>query len=302
MKSLLVSIAGASFALVVGCAPAPLCEIGPTFAPHGASVDSLELLAFERLLLARTSGETERGRMCTGAPSQYPASPEGCVDREDPGAVLPEAPIAFEDLVLESADGGFWLAFLPIRRYASGMAEGPVAIIVREGDAVEVRALGMLRTLPERIGLRLERVGEHVILFVDGERCEGGTCARATRMLLLRDRAFVPLHIATAGQSCLGPAVFARQESRTISASARVDRVYLRNQGLDIEGATIRIAEEISVEERDRTDSGVAPRIVRRSDATITLVVDAEEARLVADGTSRWSSMLLDASSLGGTD
>lgn len=294
-------IAGFVFvAAIVGasCATPAICVLPPGSVPRGAAVDSLEFEVMQRLLLAHdASGATRNDTACNGSPIAFDPEPEQCAVREEPGEPLADFAPSATDLVLAPADGDFWIAYLPVRRSATGVSEGPVGIIRLDDDVLQVRALGVLRTPGSRLNLTLEKVGEHTVLVADGETCvEGQTpCSRVTRLMILAERHFDSAHLETPSGGCLGPALFEREGTRVLRIGPRAEQTFHRSLGLDVVEGHLELAEQIVVEEKDPTDPSRPARVVRRAESLVTLTVDPTHRRFVATGEARWETLLRDA-------
>jgi hypothetical protein len=287
-------------ALAAGCSSAPvvvrpwsrnaLCA-----APaEGAADAKVSPDAWLALLLqgydARARRATRPAVDCTGAQVDWTAPAIACADSEFTRKLLPDGPIAPDDVLVSPAGPRLWLVWILTGRYASGDALGPVALVEREPERLVVRALGTLRAHPVRARLRLERAGGEEVLVAEGEACAGSEnapCARSARLMPLQGERFAQEPLVGEGGRCVAPAVvdLARQENRREDGA--LHRLEL-SASLAFDAAGIRVDELVVVQDVPRK-AEAPPRLLHR--AQDTRVLTFANGRLSAPGPSLWARM-----------
>lgn len=114
--------------------------------------------------------------------------------------ILPHTPPGAADLSFAAAPGGDLLVWARVIRHDDGDALGPIALIHRHEDHLEVSAIGSLRAPAAAPSLRLEAPeGGPPILVAEGQRCvREGACVREAQLVPLVGHRFVPVAIAAA--------------------------------------------------------------------------------------------------------
>lgn len=132
---------------------------------------------------------------------------DGC-DGQLPAEMAPQ-PLGARDLVVASLGDARRLVWTITDRLADGQGQGPVALAEIGAGGVGVRAIGTLRTYPENVALRLERVGTTTVLVAEGEKCAGAglDCERAVRLLPLVGDRFVSKPVVDDRNGCMGSAL-----------------------------------------------------------------------------------------------
>ena len=286
--------------LASGCAHengVTLCSMPQgTGASPGTTLDSLAFDVFERLLLATRD---DASTLCDGSPLAFPALPDGCAEPEPELRAIESPPASRNELVLRPAGGDFWLAFLPVRRYEGGLADGPIAILRYVDGRLDVRALGTLRAYPNRLRLEIAHVGSAYVLVADGESCDdAGTCVRATRLLLLEGQRFVARPLTSASGECLGAAWFPRAETRVARLGAHAERTFDRTVELAFEPEQVVVNEHIVVHDADPSDRALPARLFRRASVERLIHVTGAEGAFRTTGDSLFRAMLVDEASL----
>jgi hypothetical protein len=236
---------------------------------------------------ARTRRATTPALDCTGAQVVWSAPALACADSDFARRLLPDAPIAAEDVVVSPAGPGLSLVWIVTGRFATGDAVGPVALVEGDGRRGIVRAIGALRAYPAKARLRLERVGAGEVLVAEGEACAGGACVRAARLMPLQGERFTPEPVRAESGRCVAPAFvdLVRQEVRREDGEQR--RLELQ-ASLSFAPDGVRIDELVLVQELARKPEA-PPRLLHR--AQDSQLVKLVEGRFTAPGPSLWSRM-----------
>jgi hypothetical protein len=293
------SLALAPVCALLACASGPhpwsgrsLCEAG--IDRNAPSIDADTWFA---LLLRgwdpRTREVTTPAVDCTGSQVRWEAPAAACADGSLAKTLLPSRPLGPGDVVVTPYAEDVQLVWVMTGRYASGDALGPVAVVERKRGDLIVRAAGVLRGYPDRVKLRLEKLGNTEILVGEGERCTGpdpSTCQRAARLVPLRGDRFQPEPLVSQGGACVAAAWvdLARQESERLDSGLR--RRYQLAASLVFEPSVLRIDEEILVHDLDPQKPATPPRLFRRAhaDRTITLV----DGKMVTTEQSLWARVM----------
>jgi hypothetical protein len=211
---------------------------------------------------------------CSGNAILWPAA------SSDAAKLQPARPLTDHDVVTFDARGRTRLVWVMSRRYASGEALGPVALVEQAGEGWAVRALGTLRAHAEKPRLRLERSGVHELLIAEGERCrgpEGTPCDRFAQVLPLRGNRFVaePIFEDELGEKLV------RAWIPLLRTEAKSDRRVELATTLTFDPRGL-VAHEVLVETELAAAPGSPTKVMRK--AQLDRRVRVELSRLVAEG------------------
>ncbi|MBL8603484.1 MAG: hypothetical protein JNK72_16285 [Myxococcales bacterium] len=211
------------------------------------------------------------------------------------GVPIPQRPITEDDVKVSRLEGNLRLVWVIVDRFRNGEAVGPVALTEFEGNRVHVRAMGTLRTFPQRVRLRLQNVGTRRVLIGEGEVCENDadltTCRRQARFMLLRGDRFVAEPLRTAGGRCLGPARFEFAKRRTVRlGDTGLDRTFDLQTQLQYLGAGVQVHEQVIVSDLDPRRPDVPARVFRRAGQDRAIYVQNDA--FVASDNSLWFRVL----------
>jgi len=270
--------------LCTAALPPPLAHVSP---------DALPASTWERILLKRTGDGLGADAVdCAGEPIAVAPLPTECVEPEPPAALLAEAKVlAPEHLVVRHASGDLWFVWAAYRLLASGMREGPLALVRSHAGTLEVRAAGTLRAYAAHARLEVRAVGGEHVLLAHGEHCSGdASCVRGTRLMWLDRQRFRsrPLRASTVHR-CLGPAWFPEREALERRLDARWTRTLERTLALDLDASRLRVVEQVRVLDRDGEQPALPPRLFRRAQAELTIAVSEGELR--SEGQSVWPAI-----------
>jgi hypothetical protein len=245
---------------------------------------------FELMFKGYQDGIPEDAVDCAGEPI---ASPElgRCADAE-PRALLVErrAKLASEHLVVRHAGGDYWFGWAPFKRFTDGTREGPVVIARNRAGTLEVRAAGTLRAFSERVKLEVREVADQHLLIAEGEHCDQGRCARATRLMRLDRQHFLARPLRSLSQrQCLGAAWFPHHEQLELKLGERWRRVLERELSLAFDAHGLVIDEHIRVRDHDLSQPALPARAFR--DASAQLRITPTQGELLSEGHSLWRSI-----------
>jgi len=244
---------------------APMCGLAveaPAGAPPAEAVIALVLRGLDPVTRRLTLPPLD----CTGTQIRWDGPVQACADSAIVRTLLPDRPIGPGDVVTAPVGGGRSLVWIATSRYASGDAVGPVAIVESGWPGLRVVARGVLRAYPEKLALRLERLGGEPVLVAEGESCSGTaptTCRRAARLMTLRAGRFEPLPVATEDGACLAPGWFDLTRVELQPVEGAWQRLTL-NATLTFGPRGLEVEEAVVVESLDRPDATRGP-VLRRA-------------------------------------
>lgn len=157
----------------------------------------------------RSDGELARPlNDCSGTPVKVD---EGACGDDWTPRMTPTA-LTGADLIVTPLGDNRRLVWVMTERLSDGQAQGPVAIATVEPRGIAVRALGVLRSYPDNVSLRLERVNDATVLVADGQRCADPqvpqSCERAIRLVPLVGTRFISTGLLDPNGACLGSTLF----------------------------------------------------------------------------------------------
>ncbi|HVR61520.1 MAG TPA: hypothetical protein VMU50_06455 [Polyangia bacterium] len=297
----LAAAAAAAIALGHACAgrapgpavPKPICSIETTIGADRAPKDRVFPPQYWFVLLVegyQSSGLIGRpARDCRGFPVSQAG--DGC-DGQPPVEVAPQ-PVGARDLVVANLGDARRLVWAITDRLSDGQGQGPVALVEIGAGGVGVRAIGTLRTYPENVALRFERVGTTTVLVAEGEKCAGAgaDCERAVRLLPLFGDRFVSKPLVDDRNTCLGSALILVRTKGGLGR--RTSTNYELEAALVFGPDAITIREQLAVSgghgAGEQQNASVGSAFVTRVQAERTLTVRG--GALVATGPSlldRW--------------
>jgi hypothetical protein len=268
-----------------------LCE--GTTNPEKASIDAGAWFA---LLLRgydpRTGTIPTPAVDCTGAEVQWDAPGLLCLDGAFAKRLLPARRLEARDVAVAPYGDDVQLVWVMTGRYVSGEAVGPVAVVERRRGDLLVRAAGLMRTYPERVSLRLEKIGATTVLVGEGEVCprrDRSSCQRGARLVPLRGDRFRPEALFSERGDCLSAAWIdlGREESERLDTGIRR---YQFSASLSFEQSLLRIDEQILVNEIDPRNTAAPPRLVRRDHADRVVTMSGD--KMVAHAPSLWMKVI----------
>ncbi len=294
------ALAAAALALGHACAgksppPAaaqkPICSIETTVGTDRAPRDRVYPPQYWFVLLVegyQSSGQIGRpAKDCRGFPVSQAG--DGC-DGQLPVESAPQS-LTARDLVVTNLGDTRRLIWAITDRLADGQGQGPVALAEIGVHGVPVRAIGTLRTYPENVTLRLEKVGAATLLVAEGEKCAGAgaACERAVRLLLQLGDRFVSKPVVDDHNACLGSALFPVRTKGGVGR--RTSTNYELEASLVFGPDAITIREQLAVSSGHGADEQptTAGTFVTRIQAERTLTING--GTLVANGPSlldRW--------------
>lgn len=287
-------LVGVSLLLLTGCATprkAGMCTINVTreARPVLSADDWFDLLLHG---YDREQGTAARPTLdCSGSPVVWQEPVAG--ECREPGLEVPLLPLAprltDEDLVMTTIRADLRLVWVIARRYANGEALGPVGLVERTDKGIVVRAMGSLRSFPQKSELKLVRSGDTQVLVAEGEQCtlEAPTvCRRFARLLPLRHGRFFAEAVTSQDGKCLGPSWFPLSREQVFQLPGGLHRQVVMTSTLTFDPDGIRLNEEVAMHDLDPKQPALPPRSYRRAFAERKLQV--EGSRLVGTDASMW--------------
>lgn len=227
---------------------------------------------------------------CTGTQVRWEAPAFQCADNAVARTALPHRPLEPADVVVTQVSDRLALAWVVTDRFASGDALGPAAVVERRGRHLQVNVVGHLRAFPTRATLRLERMGEQVVLAAEGERCasaDPASCERAVRLMPLSADRFLPATVVDDDGQCLSASLLHLTRTETERLESGWIRQFELTAALAFGPDGLAVQELMLVRDRDPRQPAVAPRLFRRAESAYT--VRAAGDRLVAGEKSLWT-------------
>ncbi|HEY2902404.1 MAG TPA: hypothetical protein VGL59_17610 [Polyangia bacterium] len=259
--------------------PKPICSIDTTVGMDKAPRDRVFPPAYWFVLLVdgyQSSGVITRpSKDCRGFPLRQDG--EGC-SGELPAELAP-VPLTQRDLVVVSLGDARRLVWVITDRLPDGQGQGPIAIVEIGVHGVGVRAIGTLRTYPENVALRLERVGASTVLVAEGEKCAGtgADCERAVRLLPLLGDRFVSKPIVDDHNACLGSAFFPVRTKGGIG--------HRTSTNYELEAALVFGPDSITVREQLAISDGHGSSTTEQSGGAFVTRVQADRTLTINGGT-----------------
>jgi hypothetical protein len=230
---------------------------------------------------------------CTSAQVRWNAPAATCFDNSLTTASLPARALGADDVAVSTAGEGIRLVWVVTTRFAAGDGLGPVAVVEEDFGRFVVRAIGALRAYPDRVSLRLERIGKTSVLVAEGQLCatkDPASCVRSARLMPLRADRFSQEPLFSDQGVCVSPAWFDLGRTGAEKLSSGWSRRNELSASLVFGEAGLRVEELLVVKDVDPSQPEARPRPFRRAQGERT--VKAEKERLVVTGQSVWSQVV----------
>ena len=290
-------LALASLGLLAACggvqhawSGATLCEIERPSPAEPAPDAWLALLL--RGYDASTRRTTTPAVDCVGAQVRWDAPAHQCQDASTTRALLPQRPIAPEDVLVVPLGEKLRLVWVITSRYASGDALGPAAVVELRASRLQVKAVGPLRANPLRARLRLERLGDDELVVAEGERCasaDPASCDRSARVLIIAGDRLEPVAVTGEAGGCAGAAWFPLGREEQEKLQSGWTRRFRLDGSLRFAPDGLHVAQQVVVHDLDPRQPSAPPRLFRRADAEEVLPFKGRG--FVSSGASLWDRM-----------
>jgi hypothetical protein len=216
-------------------------------------------------------------RDCTGQPIRWqPHSTEMCPGDETDTEAPALSPMSQDAVVERSLGGGNYLLWIISHRFPNGDGFGPLALVKRVEDGMEVHAIGSLRMRRERVNLELWNIQKEAVVVASGESCmrdgnEG--CQRAARLLVHRDAELVDSPMIDPSGRCVQDASveMARQHEQTLPNGLR--RSFALTSAISHDSRFVIIEERLVVRDVDPSSTNLPPREVQHVEANRFITV-----------------------------
>lgn len=242
------------------------------------------------LMLHSYRSTTEMARPladCTGSPvyTVY----EGCGD----GPIPKWTPtnLTSDDLIILPLGDTRRLVWMVTEHLADGQFQGPIAIASVEPRGLAIRALGVLRSFPEHLVLRVEKMNSGTVLIADGQRCENAgapeACERAVRILPLQGDHFASGPVVDGNGACLDSSLIPVRSKGRVAGGTK----YELEASVTVGPESILIRENLALTRPHAAHDPNAESYISRLQLERTMTVRG--GRLVTDGSSlltRWLS------------
>jgi hypothetical protein len=203
----------------------------------------------------------------------------------DTRTLLP-TPLSERDIVVSHLGEGRRLVWVITDRFTSGEALGPVALANFDARGVSVDTLGVLRAYPARAQLRLERLGDYMILAAEGEACTDDrdvrSCVQAVRLVPVGRRRFVPLDLTDMQGRCVGRTFFPLHATGSVGQGNR-RRSYNLQRNVTFSSDAVLVQEQMNVAQGSVISSSVDAANSAVSRMTLDRRIRVIGGRLVID-------------------
>lgn len=136
-------------------------------------------------------------------------SPDDSCGPSSPSARLPARPLTEDDIVRTRRPGNEFLLWTQVHHFDDGTALGPVAVARRSRRGVHIAALGSLHAAARHARLRIEPLGDGLVLVAEGSACRTEEdCIPITRIVPFVDQKFFDQPMRLPDGQCAGPATF----------------------------------------------------------------------------------------------
>jgi hypothetical protein len=189
------------------------------------------------------------------------------------------------------------LVWVVTHELPNGDGLGPVALVDRTEDDVDVRAMGVLRSRKQFVRLRLRSMGKRQVLVAEGERCHNpnvpSTCIRAAQFLLRDGDRFNHAELRHVGGRCLGWASLEYARHKRIVLENGWRRDFNFASSYEVKGTSIAIHEQIEATDHDISHPDVPPRPFRSAEAEARWY-SVRSSYFVTRAETLWPRMLLE--------
>lgn len=190
-------------------------------------------------------------RDCRGRRVEAPAF--RCEGDAEPALLAAPRPLTAADLVFSERENNYFLLWAQGQHYTSGEALGPVALAQWTPRGALVLSVGSLRGPAGHVRLRLEPLGDHEVLVVEGDLCPEGQakCRRLTRLVPRIDGHFVDPPLRDPGGGCQGPAAFPLSGEAEVALASGLVRRFRLQRSVIVKDGVATVFEEAVVTDVD---------------------------------------------------
>jgi hypothetical protein len=238
-------------------------------------------------------------RDCTGRTIDYrprAVCPDSRLDAERPHPV----PIAQEAVIERAVGADQRLIWIVSHRFSDGEGYGPLSLVRRVANGVQVQALGSLRMRSERVRLELWPFKGEAVVVASGETCgqlDGRPhCNREVRLMVQRDQDLVDAPLSDLTGQCLQDASFELARHHREQLASGLSRDFELSAALSHDARYIIIEERLVVRDIDPAAPTLPPREVQRIEAN--RFVRASQGRLISRQHSLWERALSSSGSV----
>lgn len=200
-----------------------------------------------------------------------------CDDTTPPAQRLPDRKLTAEDIVLTRRAGNEFLLWTEAHHFDDGTALGPVAVARWTKRGVRISALGSLRAAARHARLRLEPLGDGLVLIAEGSACRGDDkCIPLTRIVPLVGEHFVDTAMRLAEGGCGGPATFPLVGGIDVTLGPAKLRQFRLQRNIVIKDGVGVIHEEVVATDFDPQQKDVPGVEFRRHSKSRELLLDKD--------------------------
>jgi hypothetical protein len=277
--------------------PPPLCRQAMPSTESNV-IRPLRPAEWLRLLVSGREGQRVT-RECTGSLIQSPTPSRTCAGVLSEEELRPRQ-VTEDGVVDQRLPDGRRLVWVRTHELANGDLVGPVAVVESANGGWNVRSIGIMRTRPQRVRLRMERLGARRVLIADGERCADPerleSCEQGAYFMLLRGDRFVQAELHRETGECVGWAQVEFGNSQNVDVEGNWVRQFSLVASYDVADGAVVVHQQVSAVDRDETDEGIPPRPYRSAEAASRWLPLG--THFVTSGQSLWESMLSENGSL----
>ncbi len=249
---------------------------------------------------AKTKEPARPARDCTNKPLVTEDETLAACIKHDAPALPPRALDGEKDLELVALDEGEALVWVRTDYFEDGDALGPIAVAEYRKNGLAIRALGALRANPNRVRMRMEKMGEGNVLVVESMVCpEGGDatkCARVMRLVPREGDRFVERALYDEKtNACLGPATFELTRFEEIKRDDGIVRRFELARTFDFEEGVVTVNEQVTIKDIDPTQPDAPPAVFRKAQIERPLKLDGTGLKTTKP---LWESMMAEHGSV----
>ncbi len=188
-----------------------------------------------------------------------------------------DRPLTADDIVQTKRGGDDFLLWTQVHHFDDGTALGPVAVASKSRRGVQVSALGSLRAASQHARLRLEPLGDGLVLLAEGSACVAeDDCRPVTRVVPLVGQQFHDRAMRLPDGGCGGPATFPLVDRRDIPLDATKTRQFRLQRNIVIKDGIGVIHEEAVATDINPQEVDVPGVEFRRESKARELLLDKE--------------------------
>lgn len=193
------------------------------------------------------------------------------------GKRRPDRPLTSDDIVNTRRSGDEFLLWTQVHHFDDGSALGPVALARWVPRGIRVSALGSLHAAAKQARLRLEPLGDGLVLITEGSACTtSDDCVPVTRVIPLVEGNFVDQAMRNPAGGCEGAATFPLVARVDVALDPTRTRQFRLQRNIVIKDGVGVIHEEAIATDIDTGQTDVPGVEFRRQSKARELLLDKD--------------------------